>query len=153
MVERTEGQGVPVARWSPFSELDWFEPRMRSLFGDVLGEGRRDAPGFAPAVDVTENDDEFVITAELPGARKDDMTVEFHDGVLTLRGEKRSEREEEKEHARYVERRFGSCSRSFTLPANADGERLEASFRDGVLTLRVPKREEAKPRVIRIPGG
>jgi HSP20 family protein len=70
--------------------------------------------------------------------------------VLTLRGEKRSERDERKEHVRYVERSFGSFSRSFALPQNANPEKVDASFKEGVLTLRIPKREEAKPRTIHI---
>lgn len=155
MSETTERGLAPVRRWSPFSDLDLFErldpwarhPRMGGLLAEMFGDGRPATHAFAPAVDVAENDDEYVITAELPGAKRDDVTVEVHEGVLTLRGEKKSEREEKKDQARYVERSF---SRSFTLPSNADGEKLAASFQDGVLTLRIPKREEAKPRVINI---
>jgi HSP20 family protein len=76
--------------------------------------------------------------------------VELHDGILTIRGEKKLERDEKKEHARYVERVFGTFVRSFSLPQNADAEKIQASFKDGVLTLRIPKREEAKPRTINI---
>jgi HSP20 family protein len=99
---------------------------------------------------VSETDDAYVVAAELPGAKPEDVTVELHEGVLTLRGEKRSERDERREHARYVERTFGSFSRSFTLPQNANPEKVDASFTEGVLTLRIPKREEAKPRTINI---
>jgi len=148
MTERNERGLAPVGRVSPFSDLDLFE--RLDPWGRMFGEGRLAARTFAPAVDVAENDDEYVITAELPGAKKDDVTVELHEGVLTLRGEKRSEREEKKDQARFVERRFGTFSRAFTLPTNADGGKLTASFQDGVLTLRVPKLEEAKPRVINI---
>jgi len=116
------------------------------LFGDTTRGGR----GFAPAVDVAENNDEYVVSAELPGAKPEDVTVELHEGVLTLRGEKRHERDEHTEHARYVERSYGSFSRSFALPQNANGEKVQAGFKDGVLTLRIPKREEAKPRTIAI---
>ena len=158
MADRNERELAPVGRWSPFSELDFFRglepwgrhPGLGRLFADVLGEGQPAARGFAPAVDVAENDDEYIVSAELPGAKREDVTVELHDGVLTLRGEKKGERQEEKNQARYVERTFGSFSRSFTLPGNADAEKMAASFQDGVLTIRIPKREEAKPRVINI---
>lgn len=154
MSERTERGLTPFAQWSPFSDLDLFDVFGRSMrpgrtLQDVVG-GRGAPAGFAPAVDVAENDDEYVISAEVPGAKQEDITVELHDGVLTLRGEKKREHQEEKDHVRYVERSYGSFSRSFSLPANADGDKLTASFSDGVLRLRVPKREEAKPRVINI---
>jgi HSP20 family protein len=147
-------------RRDPFAELDLFErssPFRRGaaspwrlldeLFG---GEVARAGRGFAPAVDVSESADEYVVTVELPGAKPEDVSVELHEGVLNIRGEKRSERDEHKEHSRYVERVFGSFSRSFSLPQNANGEKVQASFVDGVLTLRIPKREEAKPRTIAI---
>jgi HSP20 family protein len=122
------------------------------LLDEVLGSNAAPARsrGFAPPVDVSESTDEYLVTAELPGTKPEDVTVELNDGVLTIRGEKRIERDQQKEHARYVERVFGSFVRSFTLPQNADSEKVQASFKDGVLTLRVPKREEAKPRTIAI---
>ena len=158
MSEKSERSLAPLGRWSPFSELDWFDyaapfgrpSRMRSLLGEMFGEGRPASRGFAPSVDVAENDEEYVITAELPGAKKEDVTVELHEGVLTIRGEKKSEREEKKDQARYIERRYGTFSRSFSLPPNASEDKLRASFEDGVLTIRVQKSEEAKPRVINI---
>jgi len=152
----TEERALRVRR-DPFQELDLLSPFRRGiganpwrLFEDFLGETPRPAVRYAPAVDVSENDDEYVVTAEIPGAKAEDVTVELHEGVLTLRGEKRSERDERREHARYVERVFGTFSRSFALPQNANPEKVDASFRDGVLTLRIPKREEAKPRTIQI---
>ena len=153
MSENSEKGSTSVGRWAPFGEMELFDPffraaRMRGLPGDIRGTGA--ALGFTPAVDVSENDDEYLISAEVPGASKDDVTVELHEDVLTIRGEKKSERNEQRDHARYTERGFGSFSRAFSLPANADGEKLAASFKDGVLTLCVPKREEAKPRVINI---
>jgi len=158
MTERSErGLALP-GHWSPFSELDLFEyldplgrsSRMRSLLGEMFGESRPAARAVVPAVDVAESDDEYVITAEIPGAKRDDVTVELHEGILTLRGEKGSERENQKDQMRYVERSFGTFSRSFTLPSNADRDKLKASFEDGVLTIRVAKRDEVKPRVINI---
>jgi HSP20 family protein len=158
MSEKKERSPATLGRWSPFSELDWFDyadpfgrpSRMRSVLGEMFGEGRPASRGFAPSVDVAENDDEYAITAELPGAKKEDVTVELHEGVLTIRGEKKSEHEEKKDQARYVERLYGTFSRSFSLPPNASEDKLRASFEDGVLTIRVQKKEEAKPRVINI---
>jgi len=155
MTERHE-KAVGFRR-DPFGELDLFErlgPFGRGLaspwrlFGD-MGEAPR---ALAPAVDIAENDAAYVVTAELPGIAAEDVTAEVHDGVLTLRGEKRSEREETKEHARYVERSYGTFSRSFRLPENADAERVDAAYKNGVLRLSIPKREEVKPRTIRIQG-
>jgi HSP20 family protein len=139
-----------VARWDPFEDLDAWRPfRFGRLFESGLPR-RLQAAEFVPAVDVSEDDDTYVITAEVPGASKDDVTLEIHDNVLTLRGEKRSEREEKKEQVRYVERSFGSFSRSFTLPADSDPNQVKAEFKDGVLRIEVRKAPEAKPKVISI---
>ena len=143
--------------WRPFGELDaWpfgvgLPWRTSPPFADWPWQDRPRA--FAPAIDVSENDAQYSITAELPGGTKDDVQVELHDGVLTIRGEKKNEREEKKEKRHYVERTYGSFSRSFRLPGNADAERLQASFKDGVLTITVPKTEEAKPRTIAVKAG
>lgn len=138
-----------VAPWDPFADLDFFGRwpfRGLARSEDLWGSGR----GFAPAIDVTENDDTYVVTAELPGARKEDVTVEVTDRVVTIRGEKRCEREEKDEQRRHVERSFGSFSRSFSLPSNVDGEHIKAKFADGVLTVKIRKTEEAKPRTVDI---
>jgi HSP20 family protein len=105
---------------------------------------------WGPALDVAENDDQYVVTVELPGTKKDDVTVEVHGSVLAIRSEKSNEREEENEQRRCVERTDGSFSRSFTLPVSADGERVNAAFRNGVLTVDIANREEAKPSVIAV---
>jgi HSP20 family protein len=128
---------------SPYAASPW------RLLDEVFG-GQARSRGFAPPVDVSETPDEYLVTAELPGTKPEDVTVELNDGILTIRGEKRIARDEQKEHARYAERVFGSFVRSFSLPPNANGEKVEAAFKDGLLTLRVPKREEAKPRTIAI---
>jgi HSP20 family protein len=154
-------KGGALARWDPFGELDLFEsfgplaemrwPRLSRLMEEMWG-GRAGSAGLglAPAMDVTENDDSYVVSLELPGVAKEDVSVELHDDLLTIRGEKKSEREEKKERRRWVERRYGSFSRSFTLPRNAAGDRVNASFKDGVLTLTIPKSEESKPKTVKI---
>lgn len=146
MNERTNRERR-VSRWDPFGDLDW--PPLRDFFRSGALEPARGGIAM-PAVEVSEDDDRYVVTAELAGVKKDDVTVEVHEGVLTLRGEKKSEREEKKEHSRYTERVFGSFSRSFSLPSNADVDQIETAFKDGVLSITIPKAEEAKPRVISI---
>ena len=134
--------------WNPFRELGLAPGRWTRLFGEPGSLATRGR--LAPSVDIAEDDDRYVVTAELPGSKKEDITVEMKDQVLTIRGEKRNEREEKKEHSRWVERSYGSFSRSFALPANADADRIKAEFREGVLTVEVPKAEEVKPRAISI---
>jgi HSP20 family protein len=150
--ERERGLGP----WRPFGDLAGWEgifPRrasrlMQELFGDWPAAPH--AGAFVPAVDVSENDACYTITIEIPGARKDDVHVALQEGVLLVHGEKKSEREEKKDRSRYVERSYGSFSRAFSLPADADAEHLEASFKDGVLGIRIPRSEAAKPRQIAI---
>lgn len=153
-----------LERWEPFRELwEWRPFGGRSLFPSRFGraldrlfdEYAEDWPGaraalVRPAVDVSEGEKAYRVTVELPGTSKDDVKVELSEGMLTIRGEKKSEREQKKEHARYVERVYGSFSRSFSLPKDADPNRIEAGFKDGVLTLTIEKREEAKPKTISI---
>jgi HSP20 family protein len=143
-----EKESRALSVFDPFLDA-WSPMRLSRLFEGWPGEAMR-ATRFVPAVDVTEDDDKYIISVEVPGAGKDDVSLEVHDNVLTIRGEKRSEREEKKEHARYIERSYGSFSRSFTLPSNADEARVVASFKDGVLTVEIAKREEAKPKQISI---
>lgn len=148
----------------PQTSVEVMDP-WRSLLGDWPFAGRLGRPwdellqaapwagrgrGLVPALDVGENDHHYAISVELPGARKEDVHVELHEGVLTIRGEKTSEREEKQEQSRYVERSYGSFSRSLRLPPDADVEHLDASFKDGVLAITVPKTEAAKPRTIAI---
>lgn len=135
------------SNWNPFREYGLVPGRWTRLFSEpgALARGR-----LAPSVDIAEDDDRYVVTAELPGSKKEDITVEMKDQVLTIRGEKRNEREEKKEHSRWIERSYGSFSRSFALPANAVGDRIKAEFKEGVLTVEVPKAEEAKPKAISI---
>jgi HSP20 family protein len=150
---REKGARTP-ALWDPFRELetffdDWrpleFSPRFRRLLE------QRPAV-FAPAIDVHEGDKEYVVTAEVPGVARNEITVEVDEGMLTLRGEKKTEREEKKERRRWVERSYGAFSRSFRLPSDAQVDRIDASFKDGVLTIKIPKSEARKPRTVSVKG-
>lgn len=144
-----------ITRWDPFADLDFFGsrgfPRFSRLVDDLWGEPSGSSSGMiTPAVDLHEDDHEYVLTVELPGTRPEDVSVEVQDGVLSIRGEKTREKEHGKGKSRWVERSYGSFHRSFTLPANAATDPIEGSFKDGVLTVRIPKREEAKPRIVNI---
>ena len=152
-----EPTGREATRWNPFRDDPFFSEsvlrewspfaRLARSFEDLApARGAR----LSPAVDLTEDEKSFIVTAELPGVKKDDVTVELQDDVLTIRGEKKSEREEKKDRSHWVERTYGSFSRSFTLPPTAVGEELKASFTDGVLKVEIPKKEQAKPRQISI---
>jgi HSP20 family protein len=117
---------------------------------DFLAEWPRQAGALAPAVDVTEADGEYRIRAELPGVAKDDVTVEIEHGVLNLRGEKKSRRDEKTEKGRRLECTYGAFSRSFTLPQDADADQISAKFDDGVLDVAIAKRPEAKAKQISV---
>jgi HSP20 family protein len=127
-----------------------------NLFRQLLADAWGDTPQIAtsdlpvPAIDVAENDDAYVVTAELAGCKPEDVTVEVHEGVLSIRGEKNSERSGETEQSRWTERRFGSFNRSFRLAPDAAQDRVDASFKNGVLTVEIAKTEENKPRVVRV---
>jgi HSP20 family protein len=141
-----------VAAREPFGEL-WrpFGGRVQRLFREMEDEWPGfGARGWLPALDVNEDDGRYVVTVELPGAKREDVNVELQEGLITIHGEKKSEREEKKEKQRYVERRFGSFSRSFSLPRDADADHVEASFKDGVLTLTIPKTEQTKAKTVAI---
>ncbi len=125
---------------------DLFRPLgLLARWNDEIGQS-----GWLPAVDVRESDDAYVFTAELPGLAKDDVNITLEDSVLTLSGERRFEEEDEEKNYRRIERAYGTFSRSFTLPSQVDAEHISAKFKDGLLTVTVPKAELAKPRKITI---
>lgn len=123
-----------------------FEPFARFA---VAGEEDLVSGTWAPAVDVAETQEKIVVRAEVPGMKQEDIQIEFENGLLTLRGERKLEKMEGVTWHR-VERIYGNFSRSFTLPRTVDAERITATYRDGILEVEVPKKEEAKPKQIRI---
>lgn len=128
---------------NPANWLDQF-------FNDVDRSWRTQTPSFRPAVDIVEDKDAFVVRAELPGVAKENITVEVKENHLVLSGKKESvELGEEGKH-RHHESRHGSFSRTFELPRNVKADAIEAAFKDGVLTLRIPKADEAKPKAVEI---
>jgi HSP20 family protein len=140
-----------LSAWDPFGDVDLLEgwPRLRE-WGGLFPRLRQleEARLPLPAVDVDESDERYTISAEIPGISRDEVQVECHEGVLSIRGEKRSEREEKGEKRRWTERSYGSFRRAFRLPSDADPDRIEATFKDGVLTVTVARSGEQKPRSV-----
>jgi HSP20 family protein len=141
---------MALVRWTPARDLASMEiDRLNQMFSSFSGEGL--ARGWVPAVDVYETDKhEVVIKAELPEMKREDIRVTFENNVLTLAGERQGETEVARERFQHVERFHGSFSRSFTLPSTVDPAGITAAYKDGVLTVRLPQREEAKPKQITI---
>lgn len=136
---------MTLVRWNPARELASMEiARLNNMFADFYGAER----GWTPAVDIYESKDrEYVIKADLPEMKREDIHLTFENNVLTLSGERTLDQSEELQRS---ERFHGRFSRSFTLPNIADGSRISATYKDGVLTVRVPQREEAKPKQIEV---
>jgi HSP20 family protein len=141
-----------MARFDPFRDLAVLQDRVNRLFGDAYGAREEGVlSNWVPAVDIFENEKkELVIKAELPDVRKEDVSVTVENNMLTLSGERKLDAEVKKDQYHRIERTFGSFSRSFSLPATVDTGKIGADFKNGVLTVRLPFREEARPRSIDI---
>jgi len=105
---------------------------------------------FAPAVDIAEQENEYVVKVELPGVAKEDVKISVESNTLTIKGEKKQEKEEKNKNFHRVERSYGSFQRSFTLPATVKNDKIDALFNNGILTITMPKSEEAKPKQIEV---
>lgn len=141
-----------LVRWDPWREIEDTFDRYTRAVGSPRGIGRNMAAlgEWAPRVDIAETDAEFVIKAEVPEVKKEDVKVSVENGVLTISGERKQEKEEKGKKFHRVERYYGSFSRSFSLPENVDDTKVKATFKDGVLTLALPKTEEIKPKAIEV---
>jgi HSP20 family protein len=144
-----------IVRWDPRRELPTLQERMIRLFDDALNRTRRPdedsiSAGWAPNVDVREGKDALLIQAELPGLEPKDVQVSVENGVLSIKGSRDFEKATETETYHRVERAYGAFERTFTLPTNVNPENIDATYRHGVLTLTLHKREEAKPKSIAI---
>ncbi len=140
---------MAIVRWDPTRELAATEiDRMNRMFANFYGQSLD--RGWTPPVDIYETEHEVVLKAELPEVKREDITITFENGVLTVRGERRHEVEVNRDQFQRMERHYGAFSRSFTLPSTVDASRIAATHKDGVLTIRLPQREEAKPKQIQI---
>jgi len=142
-------------RWDPFKELEEMEKRLSTLLGRAPArtDGEKEAMTVAewsPLVDITEDEKEYVIKAELPEMKKEDVKLTVENDVLTISGERKYEKEEKGKKYHRVERAYGSFVRSFTLPEDADGSNVSAEYKDGVLKVHLPKSEKAKPKAIEV---
>jgi len=140
---------MTLVRWDPVRQLAGMEiDRLNRMFSDFYGE--HFTRGWLPPVDIFENDaHEVVIKAELPEIKREDISVSFENGVLTLSGERKVEQQSANKGGYHRQERFtGSFSRSFTVPATVNASAISATYKDGVLTIRLPQREEAKPKQI-----
>jgi HSP20 family protein len=142
---------MTLVRWNPARELATMEvDRLQQMFGDWLG-GTATARTWTPAVDIFENDSrEYVIKAELPELKREDIQISVENNVLTLKGERTAEFNTAGDGYHRIERQYGSFSRAFVLPNTVDTNAISAAYKDGVLTLRIPQREDAKPRQIQV---
>jgi HSP20 family protein len=141
---------MALVRWDPSRELASMEvDRLNRMFSEFLGESFTRT--WVPAVDIYENEQhEIVIKAELPEMKREDIGITFENNVLTLKGERKFEAETSRENYQRMERHYGSFSRSFTVPATIDANRIAAAYKDGVLTVTLPQREDAKPKQITV---
>ncbi len=143
-----------LMEWRPFREVTRLRREMDRLFEDFFGPGRRAfkplVEEFAPAVDVEETADKVTVKAEVPGMEAKDIDISLTGDVLTLKGEKKAEREEKGKNFHLVERSYGSFSRALKLPAPVNADKIEATYKSGVLTITCPKKEVAKPKAIAV---
>lgn len=150
---------MQLTRWDPFREMDDLSERLTRVLGTRLlrpvePKGRMEEGlvnvDWAPLVDVEETDKEFLIKAELPEVRKEDVKVTIEDGVLSIEGERRQEKEEKGKTFHKVERGYGKFVRRFSLPTEVDGAKASAEFKEGVLNVHLPKAPNAKPKAIAV---
>ena len=143
-----------LTRWDPFHEMAELQKRLGGLFGTPsTARGDREnltVAQWAPLVDISEDDKEYVVKAELPEVKKEDVNVTVENGVLTVSGERHFEKEEKGKKFHRVERSYGSFVRSFSLPEDADDGAVKAEFKDGVLNVRVAKHEKARPKKVEV---
>jgi len=137
-------------RKTPWQDLEVLQHRLGDVFGDVAPSTTQNTEQWIPAVDIRETEDALNMHVELPGIAKKDITIEVKDGVLSISGERHYEKDVKEENAHRIERAYGRFTRSFSLPRNVNADAVEASMQDGVLHVRLPKLESAKPKAIAI---
>jgi HSP20 family protein len=149
---------MTLVRWDPFRELEDVSDRLNQMFqrstpARTNGKETMVVADWVPSVDVSETEGEYQIKAEIPDVKKEDVKVTLEDGVLTIQGERKQEKEVKGKRYHRVERSYGRFVRSFTLPDVIDEEKVKAEFKDGILNLALPKSEKAKPKAIEVTVG
>jgi len=146
-----------LMRWDPFRELEDMSDRLNRMFARPAlrtnGKETLTVADWVPTVDISETDGEYVIKAELPEVKKDDVKVTLEDGVLTIQGQRRQEKDEKTTKYHRIERSYGTFVRSFSLPDQVNESGVKAEFKEGMLNLHIPKSEKAKPRAIDVKVG
>jgi HSP20 family protein len=146
-----------ITRWDPFREFSTLQDRMNRLFRESFTEGGREealtTTSFAPPVDVYEDEHNVSLKIEVPGIDEKDIDVRLENNTLTVHGERKFEKEEKEENFRRVERQYGSFTRSFTLPATVDADKVSANYDKGILKITLPKKAEAKPKQVKVSVG
>lgn len=146
---------MALVRWDPFRELEEVSDRLNRMFARPVartsnGKETMIVADWTPSVDISETEGEYQIKAEIPDVKKEDVKVTLEDGVLTIQGERKQEKEEKGKKFHRIERSYGSFVRSFSLPDVIEEEKVKAEFKDGVLNLHLPKSEKAKPKAIEV---
>lgn len=153
---------MSIVRFDPFREMDRLQNEVNRLFEGYLAPDGRVVPGapmqsggrlWSPSVDIAESENEIVLRAELPGMKQEDIDIELSSDTLTLRGERRFEDEERKQNFVRVERSYGRFQRSFTLGVPIQQDKVQATYRDGILDIHLPKSEDLKPRKVQVTAG
>lgn len=140
-----------VTRWEPFRGISTLQDQVNRLFDNTfLGRSESSLASWAPAVDVHETENELVVTADLPGMNEKDLDVHVENNMLTISGERKTESNVKDDNYLRVERSYGSFSRSFSLPNTVNPEAIAAEYKNGVLTVKLPKRAEAKSRQVKV---
>jgi HSP20 family protein len=142
-----------IRRWTPMNEMMALQHQIGRLMGETLEKGERndlDFGAWMPPVDMREETDKVVLEMEIPGIKKDDIEINIENSIITVRGEKKFEKDEDKGNYHKIERAYGKFSRSFSLPVAVKADSIDATLKDGILTLALPFAEEAKPKKITI---
>jgi HSP20 family protein len=146
---------MAITRWDPFRDFSILQERMNRVFEDAAGRGwKNDEPSattsWSPAVDIYETDNEILVQAELPGVERKDIALQLENNVLTLKGERKFEKETSQENYHRIERSYGGFSRAFTIPTTVDDDKIRADYKDGILKIALPKKEQVKAKQIKI---
>ncbi len=145
---------MAIIRWDPFRDLITLREKMNRLFEDAVTSRGEDkdliSSAWTPAVDIYENENELVLTAEVPGLEEKDVEIRIEDNTLSIKGERKFEKETKEENYHRIERSYGAFFRSFTLPNSIDQDKIQAEHENGILKITMPKRTELKPRKVKI---